>query len=179
MAELKLEDIEKLPPDQRVKKLKELEEQKKKEITELEQKILKSVDEAKKEEDRRIRLFKEERQAVTEEELAQVPLEETVQKTEAPPLPPGLIQYGGPKLEKAIDTGRLYETAKALEQKAAAGEIGPGDEGTASYLRQQIEVAKQQEVKASEPSQQRGHLIIIAEDFLKKAEYKIRKQETY
>lgn len=90
-----LKDIEKLPPKERIKKLRELEEQRKKEITELERQIQKSLEDLKKEEIRAVELLREtENKKPAEAEEAKPTLEESVERTPAPELPKTEIQYG-------------------------------------------------------------------------------------
>lgn len=176
-----LKELEKLSPKERIRKLRELEEQRKKEIADLEKQIQESILDLKTEETKTADIIRESQKRKPAEEAAPA-LEETVEKTSAPPLPQGTVQYGRPLEQIADQIGKLYSNIKELrqeiEKKEAAGvPLTGGDEGKVQYLQEKLRAVKKQEVYETQASQQRGHLIILAEDMLNRTKYKINKLE--
>ncbi|MFC1728037.1 hypothetical protein ACFLZ7_01065 [Nanoarchaeota archaeon] len=115
--EKELEDIKKLPPEERISKLKELEEKRRQEIEEAKELVKQSVDEITKEEEER---FIEEKIINEEEEraehIAEGDLEETVGKEE-----PNLTEEESrahqaytQHLREETKTNDLYSMAKNL-----------------------------------------------------------------
>ncbi|MBN2367737.1 hypothetical protein JXC34_01865 [Candidatus Woesearchaeota archaeon] len=146
MAE-ELEDIKRLPPEERIAKLKELEEKRKKEIEKAQELVRKSVEEITKEEaNKYIEEEEETRKEEEEKKKKEIPLEETVIQEE-PKLTPEQVEAHKDyvqHLRQETTTKDLYNLAKNIaEDVQESGYLSMQNQGMLSDIERAQQYKKQ------------------------------------
>jgi hypothetical protein len=172
-------ELEKMPLQDRLKRLKELEEQKQKELQEIKRLIEKDIQTS----------FEEKKEApqpeakTDKEGSAPAALEDVVQseKTDAA-APAAAVEYGRPLAQGKVDIGSLYEEVKKFRDEMKdvfnqGYQLNQREEGEFYQLRQMVERAElaQSYVKAPKVDNQ---LLNMAEQMLESIQtYRTKKKE--
>ncbi len=171
-----LEELETLDADERIKKLKEIEQQKEKELGEIKDLI-----------DKNIRELGEEGSPsgepqttrIEEEEIKSTALEDVVSEDKTQ-TPAAAVEYGRPITKGTFDIGSLYEEVKRFRDEAreilAQGyELNPREEGEFYQLKQMVQAVEVAQSYVKGPKVQ-NELLNITEAMLESIQsYEARK----